>query len=752
MGGLFISCLATSPLSASGTWKTDLGEEWITGTQTGAGIDYFNQWGSICTRRNVGEEFSFTGGNLDPLERPWAYLGSGGHYERTVVADKIRLIADTNTPDYWPMLTTSPRVFQAIEGNFTVESEFTFYATAGEDGNSMLYVQKDANNLYQVGIKYVNGMGKVFMCSHIVNGVFAQTFYQVALNVPFKVKIVKSGTSIRGYYLRGAWLPGYSINVDWPQMAVGVCLRGRQAVASRVDIEYIRFSATRTASAGAGYISKVIDLGIVPSANGSFSWTRSMYAGAAVDLFTRTSLDGSIWSDWSGAYSNPLGEAIASPFGRYFQYKADFTENPAMESCRLDSVTITYPGIPPFAPVISSSDFNDGSWGSADPVNLYWTQPADNPAPVFAYYYAVDALPVSAGVLTPSANIMSATVFGSALYGLLEGGHEYYLVAQGDPAEYPLSPVKKFRILKDTVLPGSVAIVSPTHPTLDESPNDAPVFNLLATDTETTTDYISGISAYYYEFSQDSGMVPSAVSPSSTAAQVSFTGVADGTWWFQVRARDGAGNFGPASGYPVKISFKGQVKVAISSPTHPEGVESGSNSPEFKLTLSNPDSATIVGYHYRLDQSPATAVTSADSFTKSEIVRINLLADGAWYLHAAAKNSTGTLTNTDHYGFTVKFNGKVLEAKNVHAVPSPIRGGKALIRYELMAPSRGISAEVLDGNGHRLATLNGTFVPGKNEMTWDCSSIANGVYYLRLKVQRMDGKTETIIKKIAVVK
>ena len=76
----------------------------------------------------------------------------------------------------------------------------------------------------------------------------------------------------------------------------------------------------------------------------------------------------------------------------------------------------------------------------------------------------------------------------------------------------------------------------------------------------------------------------------------------------------------------------------------------------------------------------------------------------------------------------------------------------AVIRYDLKAPAQAFSAEVLDENGHRIAELAGTHRPGRNEMTWDTTSAANGVYILRIKVRKQDGKQEVVFKKLAVVK
>jgi len=418
----------------------------------------------------------------------------------------------------------------------------------------------------------------------------------------------------------------------------------------------------------------------------------------------------------------------------------------------MDSVTIIYPGIPPSAPVFSSTTNQDSQWSRIVTPLLDWIEPADTPAPLFAYYYAINALVVDAGALTASANIMSKTVTGTALPSLSEGRHEYQIVSQGDPLSYPLSSVSVFHVWKDTLAPHPPVITSPTHPTVDESGNDSPAYNLSADDEDSATDMVSGVAGYRYVLDHSAATIPSASDPFTTASSVSYSGLADGMWWFHARTVDGAGSPSGASHYPVNISFKNKVRIIIKSPTHPENAESESNNPEFSLSVSNPESATLTGFYYALDEHPDTSPGASSSHTVQTTLKFSGLRNQQWYLHVNTRNSSSTFSNTAHYGFRVNFQGKILEESDVHAVPHPIRGGKAVIRYYLQAPTQEFTAEVLDGNGRRVARLSGSTAPGTNEMVWDTSGFANGVYFLRIKVRKQDGKTETVIKKLAVVR
>ena len=113
--------LAYSPDAlASGNWKVDSYAEWMLGS--GSKIDVYYFPGSIRTLRNVGDEFSFVGGNVDPLQFSWTYAGSDGHFERTVRSGYMTLKADSNDCVWWNTKASAPRIYKAIEGDFTVEA------------------------------------------------------------------------------------------------------------------------------------------------------------------------------------------------------------------------------------------------------------------------------------------------------------------------------------------------------------------------------------------------------------------------------------------------------------------------------------------------------------------------------------------------------------------------------------------------------------------------------------------------------
>ncbi|MCE5204311.1 MAG: cell wall-binding repeat-containing protein [Actinomycetia bacterium] len=95
-----------------------------------------------------------------------------------------------------------------------------------------------------------------------------------------------------------------------------------------------------------------------------------------------------------------------------------------------------------------------------------------------------------------------------------------------------------------------IATVTPESPTHPSEPvwyaSDDPVFTWAAPPD------ISGIAGYSYELTQNVSALPDTVSEGATCT-AAFTDVSDGEWYFRIRAVDGAGNWGSATGRKIRI-------------------------------------------------------------------------------------------------------------------------------------------------------------------------------------------------------
>jgi hypothetical protein len=263
-------------------------------------------------------------------------------------------------------------------------------------------------------------------------------------------------------------------------------------------------------------------------------------------------------------------------------------------------------------------------------------------------------------------------------------------------------------------------------------------------------------------FDHAAATVPASGDAFTTDSVVRFDSVLPGLWWLHARAKDVAGNMGVAAHYAVNIIVKTDVlapgPVTIASPTHPSAGASENNSPVFKLSASDDDwaSATafasgVLGYHYVLDHAAGTIPVATDSFTPGPVLKFTGLRNDTWWLHARAKDASGNPGPAAHYQITVLFTGRILEEKNVHAVPHPIRSQRAVIRYELGAPAQEVLFEFLDAAGHRVGRQAGPSSPGIMSVTWDTTGLANGVYFCRIRARRQDGREDLVMKKLAVI-
>jgi sugar lactone lactonase YvrE len=109
---------------------------------------------------------------------------------------------------------------------------------------------------------------------------------------------------------------------------------------------------------------------------GVLAWRGNVPAGSTLQFYTRSGNSDrpdNTWSDWSGPYSNPNGDAVTNPPARYLQWKAVFRTT-GNESPTLDEVTIAYlnQNLPPqiHSLNVSTSSERTGAAGMGGSANL----------------------------------------------------------------------------------------------------------------------------------------------------------------------------------------------------------------------------------------------------------------------------------------------------------------------------------------------------------------------------------------------
>ncbi len=155
---------------------------------------------------------------------------------------------------------------------------------------------------------------------------------------------------------------------------------------------------------------------------------------------------------------------------------------------------------------------------------------------------------------------------------------------------------------------------------------------------------LSGISGYYTLLDQRPETVPTAHSGSFTlATAASYSGKADGLWYFHIVSVDAAGNVGTeAAHYTLRIDTWA-APPELSSPTHPAGTWVSSGRAVFELTPPEDLSGTV-GYYYILDKDRLTVPGSdKGTYSTERTLEFNGLSDGLWTLHVVSKDAAGNV-------------------------------------------------------------------------------------------------------------
>jgi hypothetical protein len=152
--------------------------------------------------------------------------------------------------------------------------------------------------------------------------------------------------------------------------------------------------------------------------------------------------------------------------------------------------------------------------------------------------------------------------------------------ANNDASGWDAVPI---HVIKETTPPPAPVISSSTHPNENVwYSNNDPTF------TWTTPSDPSGIACYSYTIDHSSSTTPDTTCD-TTGNSKSYTNLGDGIWYFHVRAKDNAGNWGPADHY--------RVKIDTTLPSAAISINSGATyttTTSVTLSLTNSDSGSGV--------------------------------------------------------------------------------------------------------------------------------------------------------------
>ncbi|NQT73717.1 MAG: M23 family metallopeptidase, partial [Chloroflexi bacterium] len=189
----------------------------------------------------------------------------------------------------------------------------------------------------------------------------------------------------------------------------------------------------------------------------------------------------------------------------------------------------------------------------------------------------------------------ASTIFTSEPFNNLpEGSHTFNVRCLDDDGAYSSWATRTFTV--DTVLPPVPIISSSTHTEGVWSNNDDPSFSWIEPSDA------SGIIGYSYYFDQNSSTIPNTTSE-GTSKSKGYSNAIDGTWYFHVRAKDGAGNWGSPDHY-------GPVKIDDTPPTAPISLTAlpsdWTNNSVFSIGWTDPsDPSGIDKAYYKIDSAPS---------------------------------------------------------------------------------------------------------------------------------------------------
>jgi Tfp pilus assembly protein PilX len=384
---------------------------------------------------------------------------------------------------------------------------------------------------------------------------------------------------------------------------------------------------------------------------------------------------------------------------------------------------ITVDNTPPTAPLV----VDDGSYTSST-TELYAIWSASDPeSGVVEYRYAI-------GVSAGSADLVGWTSAGTdtevAATGLsLSPGITYYFAVQARNGAGLWSDVGT----SDGITVGD--LTAPDVPTLISPANWKKVNSAYTLDWSDVTD-ASGVTYQIRLYNSSWSLLKEQTGLTASAYGVSSYGsLADGTYYWRVRAVDGAGN---ASAWTTSWAFK-LDNTLPSMPVHlsPSSWKQINNSAT--LDWSDVSDASGVTYQIRLYNSSWSLLKEKTGLTSSAyaVSSFGSLADGTYYWRVRTVDGAGNASTwTTSWAFKLD---NTLPSVPVHLSPTSWKkiNSSATLDWSDVSDASGVTYQI------RLYNSSWSLVKEKTGLTSSAyavssfGSLANGTYYWR--VRAVDG-------------
>ncbi|MFA5161208.1 MAG: lectin like domain-containing protein [Elusimicrobiales bacterium] len=360
-----------------------------------------------------------------------------------------------------------------------------------------------------------------------------------------------------------------------------------------------------------------------PQQTASFAWTASD-GGSGIAGYSYELSGSSSWDEVASTFSATAAASFSDLAEGTYWFMVKTRDNAGNESA-LTSYSFSVNLGSPDPPTITSAP---PAAGSSKNISFAWTASGSS---IAGYIYEL-------GTSSTWNDAMAVNTTGTSVSFSNIADGEYWFMVKTKNTAGTASSATVYHFTVDTAAPAAPSLtVSPASVTNNTNPSFA----------WTSSDSGSGLAGYVYEI-RTSSTWSDAVSTPTAAESVSLSGLADGGYWFMVKAVDNAGNASAATSYHFTVDSTAPAAPSIT--THPAALTSNKN-PSFAWTASDSGSG-IAGYTYELasgagwDNAIAIDITGAS-------VSFSDMADGNYWFMVKARDSAGNVSAIASYAFTL---------------------------------------------------------------------------------------------------
>ncbi len=343
----------------------------------------------------------------------------------------------------------------------------------------------------------------------------------------------------------------------------------------------------------------------------------------------RYRVDSDVWQDYSSSFT------IDSDGNHAIQcYSLDNAGNESDE----ESVSIRIDRFGPSAPEISSTTHTESAWSSDKNVQLSWMEPTDTSG-ISGYSYTFD----ENSATVPDETIDAAE--NSMSYKDVSDADGWYFHVRARENSDRWGDTGHFGPIKIDSAPPEIDISSSTHQEEQWNNSNSPIFSWAEPEDA------SGISGYSYVLDEKPDTVPDNI-PEAVSLSIDYTDVADGEWYFQIRARDNTGNWGKTDHY-------GKIMMDTEIPTFSQWVDEPELLTEYfqgSLTVKVQIADGLSGLSgapqliYRIDDDlfgPSDMSESEDSWAYGIDADWSGPAEGTVYYRVTATDGVGNVAESE---------------------------------------------------------------------------------------------------------